>query len=118
MKRRRSSASALCLVLAWSVLGCRQLDRRAMLVRCANRQRLVAARPAEARKDIGGQHRANQIAQVFDAVDALRGTRDQDAFHAVFAALCGSWRLTSHANPSTLKHLGAALQKAPRAMPE
>jgi hypothetical protein len=55
---------------------------------------------------------------MFDAVDALRGTRDQNAFHKLFAALCGSWRLTSHANPSTLKHLGAALQKALQAVPE
>ena len=73
-----------------AVFGSGQLDRRAMLVGRANRHRLVAARPAEARKDIGGQHRADQIAQMFDAVDALRGTCDQDAFHTVSTALCGS----------------------------
>ena len=59
-----------------SVFGCGQLDRCAMLVRRTDRQRLVAARPAVARKDVGGQHRADQIAQMFDAVDALRGTRN------------------------------------------
>src|SRR5579864_4806365 len=99
-----------------AVFGRREFDRCSMLVCRADRKRLVAARTAEARKDIGGQHRAEQIAQMLDAVDALRGTRDQDAFHKDFAALDELRRLTSPANPSTLKHLGAALQSALQAV--
>ena len=63
----------------------RQFDRRAMLVGGANRQRVIAPRPAEAREDVGRQHRTHQIAQMLDARDIGDGGGDQDALHEDFA---------------------------------
>src|SRR5215471_9089246 len=63
-----------------------ELDRRAMLISGADRERLVAPRPAEPRIDVGRQHRANQIAEMLDAVDARDGAGDEDAFHEAATA--------------------------------
>ena len=66
-----------------ALLQRRQFDRRAMLVGGADRQRVMAARPAEPGKDVGRQHRAHQIAQMLDAGDIRQGGGDQDALHGL-----------------------------------
>ena len=59
-----------------AIFGRGEFDRGAMLVGCTDRQCLVAACTAEPRKDVGRQHRADEIAQMLDAVDARDGTGD------------------------------------------
>ena len=61
----------------------RQLDGRAMLVGGADRQRVIPARPAEPREDVGGQQRAHQIAQMLDPGNIRQGGGDQNAFHGL-----------------------------------
>ena len=60
-------------------LQCRKLCGRAVLVRRADEQRLLAARPLKPRKHIGRQHRADEIAQMLDAVDVWQRAGDEDA---------------------------------------
>ncbi len=64
-----------------------ELYGRAVFVGGADRQRLVAARPAKARENVRRQHRADEISQMLDAVDALGGAGDENAFHEAEAAL-------------------------------
>jgi hypothetical protein len=62
-------------------LGGGQFGRRAVLVRGADVEDLGAGGPLEAREDVGGQHRAGQIAEVLDPVDVRQGGGDQNARH-------------------------------------
>ena len=52
-----------------------------MLVRGADVERLVALGALETGVDIGGQHRAGQIAEMLDAVDIRQGGGDEDTGH-------------------------------------
>jgi hypothetical protein len=47
----------------------RQFGRRAVLVRAAQEQRLVAELAVVAGVDVGGQDRAREVAEMLDAVD-------------------------------------------------
>ena len=59
----------------------RQFRGRAVLVRRADVERLAPQHPVEARKDVGRQHRADQIAQMLDAVDVGQRAGDQYPCH-------------------------------------
>ena len=61
----------------------RQLDGRAMFIGGADRQGLIASRPAETGEDIGRQHRAHQVSQMLDAGDVRQGGGDQNALHGL-----------------------------------
>ena len=56
---------------------------RAVFVGGADEQRLVPARALEAREHVGGKHRADEIAQMLDAVDVGQGRGDQCPGHNV-----------------------------------
>src|SRR5262249_28311670 len=58
-----------------------ELGRRAVLVGAADEQHLVAELAAEARVHVGRQQRADEIAEMFDAVDVRNGAGDQDPAH-------------------------------------
>ena len=60
-------------------LGGGKLRRGAMLVRCAQKQHLVAARAHVAGMEIGRQLAANQVSQMLDPVDVGDRRSDQDA---------------------------------------
>ena len=72
-------------------LGGGEFRRRAVLVGGADMQDLVSAKPQIAGIGIRGQHRADQIAEMLDAVDVGQGRSDQVTCHA------GSDRVPSRA---------------------
>src|SRR5437016_4337777 len=57
--------------------GCGQLGGSAVLICGADAQHLVTALAQVARVHIGGQHGADQVAQMLDAVDVWQRRRDQ-----------------------------------------
>ena len=63
-------------------LGGGEFRRRAVLVGGADMQDLVSAKPQIAGIGIRGQHRADQIAEMLDAVDVGQGRSDQVTCHA------------------------------------
>ena len=63
-------------------LGGGKLGRSAVLVGGADEHHLIAPRPLEAGKQIGGQLAADQVPQVLDAVDVGDGRGDEMAGHA------------------------------------
>jgi len=56
--------------------------RGSMLVRGADEQRVASPRPLKARVNIGRKHRADQIAQMLDAVDVRKRAGDEHARNA------------------------------------
>src|SRR3981189_2190287 len=58
-----------------------ELRRRAVLVGAANEQYFVAELAAETPMHIRGQERADEIAEVLDAVDVRQGAGDQNLAH-------------------------------------
>ena len=53
------------------------LGRRAVLVGAADVEHLVAVLAQEAGVDVGGEHRADEVAQVLDAVDVGKTSGDE-----------------------------------------
>jgi len=62
---------------------CGKLRRRTVLVGRAYQKRVSRERPVESREDIGGKHRAYQIAQMLDPVDVGKRARDQNTCHGL-----------------------------------
>jgi len=58
-----------------------ELRRGAVLVGAADEQHVVAELAAEPRMDVGRQQRADQIAEMLDAVDVRNRAGDQDLAH-------------------------------------
>ncbi len=59
----------------------RELRRRSVLVGGAQEQDVKPLRPLEPREDVRRQHRADEIAEMLDAVDVGQRGRDQNAGH-------------------------------------
>ena len=75
-----------------------QLRRRAMLVRCANKQDLVPAGPLETGVGISRKHRANQIAQMLYTVDIRESRGNQVTSHWITGRDASPRRPTSLPN--------------------
>jgi len=73
-------------------LGRRDLGRRAVLVRGADEQDLLALRPEEAGEDVGGKQGARQVPQVLHPVDVGEGAGNQVTAHAGPTSRCCTTR--------------------------
>lgn len=65
----------------------RQLCGRTVFVGCANKQNILARLAQKPRINVGGQHGADQIAQMFDAVDVRQRACNQIFRHDSLEAL-------------------------------